>query len=55
MDIFEPDFEILNTRKIKSDEFGRMNGENLIKQMKTDIEFGLTPAFVSATLGTTGL
>ena len=32
-----------------------MNGENLIKQMKTDIVSGLTPAFVVATLGTTGL
>ena len=32
-----------------------MNGENLLDQMKTDIESGLTPAFVAATLGTTGL
>ena len=45
----------LETRKIKSDESGRMNGENLIRQMKIDIESGLTPTFVVATLGTTGL
>ena len=32
-----------------------MNGENLLNQMKIDIESGLTPAFVAATLGTTGL
>lgn len=32
-----------------------MNGENLIHQMNIDIESGLTPAFVAATLGTTGL
>ena len=32
-----------------------MNGENLLSQMKTDIASGLTPAFVAATLGTTGL
>ena len=32
-----------------------MNGENLAKQMRTDIESGLIPAFVAATLGTTGL
>ena len=49
------DFEILNPRKIKSDELGRMNGENLVKQIRTDIESGLIPAFVAATLGTTGL
>lgn len=42
-------------RKIKSDESGRMNGENLLNQIKIDIESGLTPAFVAATLGTTGL
>ena len=53
--VFGNNNEILNTRKIKSDELGRMNGENLIKQMKIDIESGLTPAFVAATLGTTGL
>ena len=45
----------LETRKINSDESGRMNGENLIRQMKIDIESGFTPAFVVATLGTTGL
>ena len=32
-----------------------MNGENLLNQIKIDIESGLTPAFVAATLGTTGL
>ena len=32
-----------------------MNGENLVKQMRNDIESGLIPAFVAATLGTTGL
>ena len=32
-----------------------MNGENLIQQIRIDIESGLTPAFVAATLGTTGL
>ena len=52
---FKTDFEILNPRKIKSDELGRMNGENLVKQMRNDIESGLIPAFVAATLGTTGL
>ena len=42
-------------RKIKSDALGRMNGKNLVKQMKIDIKSGLTPAFVAVTLGTTGL
>ena len=42
-------------RKIKSDVLGRMNGKNLVKQMKIDIKSGLTPAFVAVTLGTTGL
>ena len=32
-----------------------MNGENLLNQIKIDIKSGLTPAFVAATLGTTGL
>ena len=53
--VFGNNNEILNTRKIKSDELGRMNGENLIKKMKIDIESGLTSVFVAATLGTTGL
>ena len=49
------DMSLMQLRKIKSDGFGRMDVENLIKQMKIDLQCGLTPAFIAVTLGTTGL
>ena len=49
------DMSLMQLRKIKSDGFGRMDVEKLIKQMKIDLQSGLTPAFIAVTLGTTGL
>ena len=44
-----------NVRHIKSDKYGRINVLEFTKQVKLDLESGLTPFYLNATAGTTVL